>query len=123
MIAEFTTRMVEPDITHIELTGRLTLGNRLTEIEHAIKESIEGGARKLALELTNLSFLDSSGIGMIMLCAGRMRELGGHLVIVGAQGHVKKVLELTHIHQIVPMHPTLASSLAEFSAPRGTPPA
>lgn len=32
MIVDFTARQIEPDITLVELTGRLTLGNRLTEV-------------------------------------------------------------------------------------------
>ncbi len=103
MIAEFATRHLEPDITLVEVSGRLTLGNRLSEIEYAIKDCIEKGARKIALEVSNLAFIDSAGIGMVMLCAGKVRELGGQLVIVGAQGHVKKTLELTQIHQVIPM--------------------
>ena len=105
------------------MTGRLTLGNRLTEVEHAIKDCIEKGARKLALDLTNLTFMDSSGIGMVMLCAGRIREVGGRMHIVGAQGHVKKVLELTQIHQVIPMVPDLASLLANPEASSAAPPA
>lgn len=122
MIVDFTTRQIEPDITLVELTGRLTLGNRLTEVEHAINDCIEKGSRKLALDLTNLTFMDSSGIGMVMVCAGRIREVGGHMHIVGAQGHVKKVLELTQIHQVIPMVPDLASLLANPEATSAAPP-
>jgi anti-sigma B factor antagonist len=122
MIVEFTTRQVEPDITLVELSGRLTLGNRLTEVEHAIKDCIEKGARKLALDLANLTFMDSAGIGMVMVCAGRIREVGGRMHIVGAQGHVKKVLELTQLHQVIPMVPDLSSLLAKPDASSATTP-
>jgi anti-anti-sigma factor len=118
MIVDLSTRQIEPDITCLGLSGRLTLGNRLSEIEYAIKDQIEKGARKIALDLTSLSFIDSAGIGMVMLCAGKIREAGGHLVIVGAQGHVKKILELTQIHQVIPMLPDAAALPSAFGTPR-----
>jgi len=116
MIADLAIYHLDPDITLAELSGRLTLGNRLTEVEHAIKDCIEKGARKLALDLTSLTFMDSAGLGMVMLCAGKVRELGGRMTIVGAQGHVKKVLELTQIHQVIPMVPDRAGLSAAFEA-------
>lgn len=51
MPVQFTTHTVEPGITVVELTGRLTLGNRLAEVEHAVKELIKKGSRKLVLDL------------------------------------------------------------------------
>ena len=121
MTAQYSTRQVEPGITVVELAGRLTLGNRLVDIEHAIKDSIEKGSPKLVLDMTQLTFLDSAGIGMVMMCAGLSKEAGGRLVIVGAGGHVGRVLELTHIHDVVPMYSDLASSFAAFDAPAAPP--
>ena len=121
MLVQFTTHQVEPGITVVELTGRLTLGNRLAEVEHAVKEFIEKGSRKLVLDLTALAFMDSAGIGMVMVCAGTIKDAGGRLFIVGAQGHVKHVLELTQIHQVIPIYSDLATSFAAFDAP-ATPP-
>lgn len=121
MPVQFSTRQVEPSITVLGLAGRLTLGNRLAEIEHAIKNLIEKGARKVVLDLTQLTFLDSAGIGMVMLCAGLSKEAGGRLLIVGADGHVRRVLELTHVHEVVPMFSDLAQSFAEFDTPESMP--
>lgn len=121
MPVQFTTHTVEPGITVVELTGRLTLGNRLAEVEHAVKELIEKGSRKLVLDLAPLTFMDSAGIRMVMMLAGTIEDAQGRLFVAGAQGHVKHVLELTQIHQVIPMYPDLASTLAALNDPAAPP--
>jgi hypothetical protein len=53
MVVQYSMHQVEPDILVMELTGQLTLGNRLMEVEHSIKERIEKGSKKLVLDLTS----------------------------------------------------------------------
>ena len=114
MVVQYRMHQVEPDISVMELTGQLTLGNRLMEVEHTIKECIAKGSRKLVLDLSRLTFMDSAGIGMVMLCSGTIQQAGGRMLIVGAEGKVRKVLELTHIHEVIGMHSDLASACAAF---------
>jgi anti-anti-sigma factor len=117
MVVQYSMHQVEPDILVMELTGQLTLGNRLMEVEHVIKQHIEKGSKKLVLDVTKLTFLDSAGIGMVMVCSGAIQQAGGRMLIVGAEGKVGRVLELTHIHEVIGMHSDLASACAAFDAP------
>lgn len=123
MVVHFTTRRVEPDVTVLELSGQLTLGNALMEVEQAIKQGIQKGSRRLVLELSRLTFLDSSGVGMLAVCSGIMERAGGQLVISGAAGKVKEVLELTHLDRVTRMYSDLASACASFAEPSTPPPA
>ena len=100
MIVEFTTRQVEPDITLVELSGRLTLGNRLTEVEHAIKDCIEKGARKLALDLANLTFMDSAGIGLLLSIYATIRNQGGDLKLLNVSSRVRELLKITDLIKV-----------------------
>lgn len=122
MIVNLETRELTPDITAMTLTGRLILGNRLTEVEHAIRQCIEQGVRKLVLDLSGLNYIDSAGLGVIAVCIGVMKQEGGKVVIAGVAGQVQKLLELTHINQAVSTYPDLASAQNALSAP-ATPPA
>lgn len=101
MIVEVHTRYVEPNITVVELTGRLTLGNRLTEVERQIKDTIQQGCRKLVLDLGKLDFMDSSGVGMLVTCAGTMHGAGGQMRISNPSGRVAQVFEITHLGRVV----------------------
>jgi anti-sigma B factor antagonist len=116
LITGTKTHRVEPDITVFEISGRLNLGNMLQSIESAIRGLIEGGARKLVIDLTGLSSIDSSGIGMLIGCGGQMEQLGGQMRLAGAQGPVAKVFDMVHMQRIVPLDADLASACGSFSS-------
>ena len=123
MVVPFKTRRVEPDVTVLELSGQLTLGNALTEVEQAIKQGIQKGSRRLVLDLSKLTFLDSSGVGMLAVCSGLMDRTGGRMVIAGACGKVKDVLGMVHLDRVTAMYSDLASACAAFTEPPAGPPA
>jgi anti-sigma B factor antagonist len=110
LITETKTRRVEPDITVFEISGRLNLGNLLQSVEHSVRSLIDGGVRKLVIDLTGLHSIDSSGIGMLVSVGGQMNQLGGHVRLAGAQGTVAKVFEMVHMERILPLDPDLASA-------------
>ena len=115
MVVQFVTRQHEPDVTVMDFTGQLTWGNSLVEAEYAIKDRIRGGSRKLVLDLTNVNFLDSAGVGMLVVCSSVMQQAGGRLVVAGAAGKVKHVLELTRIDKVIGIYPDLPSACGGFA--------
>jgi len=115
MVVNYSIRHQEPGLTIIEMTGQLTLGNALQGVEHAVKDLIEQGSRKLVLDLAQLNFLDSAGVGMLAVCAGAMEKVGGKFIIAGAHGRVEEVLLLTHLHRVIGMYPDLAAACAALA--------
>jgi anti-anti-sigma factor len=118
MIVDMVTRELSPGITAISFTGRLVLGNRLSDVEHAIREKIKQGSRKLVLDFSGLNFMDSAGIGVLAMWFGLMEREGGKLAVAGASGPVKQSLELTHLNRLVGNYPDVESAhsaLAEFT--------
>jgi anti-anti-sigma factor len=110
MIVDMVTRELSLGITAITFTGRLVLGNRLTEVEHTVRERIRQGSRKLLLDFSGLDFIDSAGVGVLAVCIGSMQREGGTIVVAGATGRVKQLLELTNLHRIVGLHADVASA-------------
>ncbi len=115
MVVQFATRQIEPEITVMDFSGRLTLGNQLIDIEHAITDHIRQGGRKLVLELSKLDFMDSAGVGALVLCSSAMKKTGGKMVLAGAAGKVKQVLELTSLDRIIEMYSDLSSACEALS--------
>jgi anti-sigma B factor antagonist len=109
------TYTVEPDITVFEITGRLNLGNLLQSVEHSIQSLIQSGVRKLVIDVTALTSIDSSGIGMLISCGGRMDQHGGQVRLAGAQGPVAKVFDMVHMGRILPLDQDLATACQNFS--------
>jgi anti-sigma B factor antagonist len=123
MLVQYSTRKIEPDITVLDLSGQLTLGNRLMEIEHDIRERIDNGDRKLVLDVSRLTFIDSAGLGAVAISAGRADKTGGKLVIAGATGKVRHVIELTRLDQVLALYDdvTLAcAALGDGAGPVGS---
>jgi anti-sigma B factor antagonist len=116
MIIGTKTRRVEPDITVVEISGHLNLGNNLMQMEHMLKKMIEEGVRKLAIDLAALSFIDSAGIGMLVGVNGQMDAAGGRMRIAGAHGPVARVFETVHMQRIVPLDADVAMTVELLSA-------
>jgi anti-sigma B factor antagonist len=116
MITETKTRLVEPDITVYEIAGRLNLGNSLQSVENSIRRLVDDGVRKLVIDLAGLNFIDSSGMGMLVMCSGYIEQKGGRLRIAGARGGVAKGLEISHIDRIAPLDADVEAACRHLAA-------
>ncbi|HKS97679.1 MAG TPA: STAS domain-containing protein [Terriglobia bacterium] len=117
----FTSRQVNPDVLVVDFTGRVsTPAILVADVERFIKKQIEGGSRKLVLDFSKVEFLDSSGVGVLVVCSSVMEKAGGRMVIAGATGYVKEALQMVHLDRVIPLHADLAAaceSLGASSAP------
>ena len=108
-------RQVEPDLTVVELTGHLNLGNELMSVENAVKRVIEDGARKLVIDVSRLDYIDRAGIGMLVACNGQIERTGGKMRVAGAQGAVAKAFGVVHMDRITSLDPDVDASLRNLS--------
>ncbi|WP_415854358.1 STAS domain-containing protein [Sinomonas sp. G460-2] len=74
--------------------GRLNLV-AAPELKAAVNDAIAAGHRRLVLDLAEVDFMDSSGLGAIVVCLRAAREAGGDLRLANAGEQVRMVLELT----------------------------
>jgi anti-sigma B factor antagonist len=116
MPTESKIRRIEPDITVVEISGRLALGNVLVSLEYSVRRLIEEGARKLIVDLTGLDNLDSAGIGVLVACSGLMDHSGGKLRVAGAHGSVARAFEIVHMDRIVTLDPDVETARSHLTA-------
>src|SRR5271165_2184677 len=114
MMLETEVFTFEPDITGISCAGRFTLGNRLREMEGLVNSLLEGGVRKLVLDLAHVEFVDSAGLGLIMRTFGEIEQLGGKLRISGANEQVQRLFDITHTGTILALDPDLVTSVKKL---------
>jgi anti-sigma B factor antagonist len=112
MLLQIAERLVEPDITVVELSGKLALGQESQRIEDLIEELIQKGSKRIVLDMSGVEHIDSAGIGMVALAAGKLREVGGKLAVVAAGGRVLHLLTLTQMSTIVTVCPTADAGVA-----------
>lgn len=95
---EYTVKKVGEEI-HVDLAGRLTFSDyglfkELTEL------FIEHNAKSCLLDLSNLEFIDSAGLGMLLIARDKIRMKNGDIALKGAHGQVKKMLDLGHFDSL-----------------------
>jgi anti-sigma B factor antagonist len=116
MVIGTKTRLVEPGITVFGISGRLHLGNNLVSIEVALKRLIDEGARRMVIDLTELNYIDSAGIGMLVGMNGHMDQSGGLLRIAGASGAVAKTFGLVHMDRILALDDSVDAACGNLAA-------
>lgn len=94
------------DFLVVRVSGELDLLTAETFRNLIERELFQQKARNLVLNLEQVNFIDSSGLGVILGRYKRIREQGGVVAIVGAQPHVKRVLELSGILRIIGLYDT-----------------
>jgi anti-sigma B factor antagonist len=112
MILEAELESLDPMTAVFRLTGRMTLGMRLREIESKISDTADNGVERLILDLSGIEFIDSAGLGALMILYGNMKLRGGQLRVVSPGARVLDVLKLTHTDSILNIAPNLEAALA-----------
>lgn len=107
---------LESGVTVVAVEGRMTLGTNLMFLEGDLKKLVEGGTRKLVLNLEAVHTIDSAGLGVMIGMAGILRKAGGEIRLCGVPAKVKEVLEIVKVGHVLPSYPDLASAAASFSA-------
>ena len=115
MLLQIEERRIEPDITVVELAGRLALGRESQRIEVLVDELAKRGALKVVLDMSKVEYIDSAGIGLVALASGKLKEAGGRIVVVAPEGKVRSLLHMTQMDSIVTICPTAAAATAAFA--------
>ena len=114
MLLRVEQRQVEPDITLVQFAGKLTLGPDSQRIEHLIDELVEAGRLRVIFDATGIDYIDSAGVGLIAMAAGRFKENKGRLVIVAPAGRVQHELRVTQMDRLVTVTASTDEAIAVF---------
>jgi anti-sigma B factor antagonist len=86
----------------IQVSGEIDLAT-CPQLRNVLAELVDRGVRHLVIDLEQVSFLDSSGIGVLMGTLRRVRELDGSLRLTAPSAQVRRVLELTGATMLLPI--------------------
>jgi anti-sigma B factor antagonist len=96
----------------VTITGKMTLGSRMREVEAKLDDLASHGTRLLVLDMAGVEYVDSAGLGVLMLLYGRMKTLQGRFALVAPNANVMKLLQLTSTDKILGVFPDRAAALA-----------
>ena len=105
------TRNVNPDIVVLEVTGKITIGRDSKQLEWSTDNLLRENKKNIVFDLSGVTHIDSTGVAIIVMTAGQIKQAGGKLRVC-TQGHVEKVLRLTGIDRVVELYPTISAATA-----------
>lgn len=111
---EIQTRPLSPEIVVLEIAGRITIGRDCKQLEWATDKLVREQKKKIIFDLSGVTHIDSTGIGILVMSAGQVKNAGGELRVAGAKGHVDQVLRLSNVHQLVGVHATAGAAAEGF---------
>jgi len=114
MILNIEDKRIEPDVAVLELSGKLLMGNDSKRLEWRLDELLKNNEKKLVLDLSGLTHIDSTGIGIILHCFGKLNDAKAQLRVAGASGLVDKTLRLSRVDTVVGYFPTAAEAAKSF---------
>lgn len=113
MALEIAVKEVD-GICIVTLVGTLTTGTTLSIAEAKIVKLIEGGQRRIVLDVSQISYCDSGGLGMLVSASGTMDEHGGKMRIAGANEKMVRTFRLTHTDNIFALDANVEQALESF---------
>jgi anti-sigma B factor antagonist len=111
---KLTSRQVG-DVTVIDAAGRITLGEGASAFRDLIRDLSAKGNKKLLLNLSEVSYIDSSGIGELVSGFTTVTNHGGVLKLVGLNKRVKDLLQITKLYTVFEAHEDEAQAIRSFS--------
>ena len=87
--------------TVLDIGGELDI-NSAPELKSAISDAVEGGAITLGLDLTEVNFMDSTGLAALVAGAKKCRERGGDMILVRPNRQIRRILSITGLGKILP---------------------
>lgn len=114
MSVKLTTRQVG-DVTVIDASGRITLGEGSSTFRDAIREMTAKGNKKLLLNLADVSYIDSSGIGEMVSGFTSVTNQGGQLKLLNLTKRVKDLLQITKLYTVFEVFEDEAAAVRSFS--------
>ena len=85
------------DVTILDLSGRITIGEGSVQLREAVKELLGSGNKKILLNLGNVSYVDSSGIGELVSSYTTTSNQGGQLKLLNLGKKIKDLLMITKL--------------------------
>jgi anti-anti-sigma factor len=116
---EIETKRIEPDTVVVEITGRIVLGPECQQIEWLIANLLLENERNIILDISGVTYIDSTGVGIVAMCFGKVRKAGGELRVAGAKGIVEDLLRMVKLDRIMPFYPKAAAAIEGFTVTAG----
>jgi anti-sigma B factor antagonist len=103
------------DIAFVDVTGRITIGEGNIKLREVVDQLLENGKRNFLLNLAEVQYVDSSGLGELVKTHTTIQNRGGHLKFAAVNKRVYDLLRVTKLASVFDIEPDEASAIASFN--------
>lgn len=114
MSIKASTRLVD-GVTVVDLSGRITLGEASSTLRETVRDLISKGQKNILLNLGDVTYIDSSGIGELVSSYTSVSNQGGKLKLLNLQKKVHDLLQITKLYTVFEVHTDEAAAVRSFS--------
>ncbi|HVP52903.1 MAG TPA: STAS domain-containing protein [Terriglobales bacterium] len=108
-----STRQVS-GVTIVDLSGRITLGEGSVLLRDLVRDLVTKGQRRILLNLGDVTYIDSSGIGELVSAFTTVRNQGGELKLLNLTKKVHDLLQITKLYTVFDVKDDEATAVAAF---------
>lgn len=113
MSVKLNTRQVG-DVSVVDVSGRITLGEGSSALRDCLRDLMAQNNKKILLNLSDVSYIDSSGIGELVSGFTTVANSGGTLKLLGLTRRVKDLLQITKLYTVFDVHEEEAHAIRAF---------
>jgi len=102
------------DVTVVDVAGRITLGEGSSALRETLRDLVSKGQNKILLNLGDVSYIDSSGIGELVSGFTSVTNSGGTLKLLNLTKRVQDLLQITKLYTVFDVHDSEATAIRSF---------
>jgi anti-sigma B factor antagonist len=108
------TRQVD-GVTILDLSGRITLGEGSVTLRDTVQDLLAKGSKHILLNMADISYIDSSGIGELVSAFTSVKNAGGELKLLKLTKKVHDLLQITKLYTVFDIKEDEATAVASFA--------
>ena len=114
MSMKTTTRQVD-GVTVVDCSGRITLGEGSVVLRDLVRELLSKGEKNILLNLGDVNYIDSSGIGEMVSAYTTVKNQGGALKLLKLTKKVHDLLQITKLYTVFDVHDNEVTAIQSYS--------
>jgi len=108
-----TIRQVD-SVVVVDISGRITLGEGCAQLRELIRDQLGKGKKWVLLNLADVTYIDSSGIGELVSAFTAVSNQGGQLKLLNLTKKVHDLLQITKLYTVFDIHDDEAKAISSF---------
>lgn len=101
-------------VTVLDVRGRITLGQETEALRTTVSGTLAAGRKRIVLNLGNVDYIDSAGLGILVASAASARNAGGELKLVSLTRRVRDLMQITRLSTLFEVYDTVEKARLSF---------